>query len=68
MKLNKNVSQLSYFGCISILEQLPHVVMSSFNDCPNIKETTQLMRECIQLNLNNGSLDEIEVIIVLSGE
>jgi len=68
MKLDKNVQQLSYFGCVSILEQLPHVVMSSFNDCPNIKEATQLMRECIQLNLNNSSLDEIEVIIVLSGE
>jgi len=68
MKLNKNVQQLSYFGCVSILEQLPHVVMSSFNDCPNIKEATQVMKECIQINLNNDSLDEIEVIIVLSGE
>jgi len=68
MELNKNVSQLSYFGCVSILEQLPHVIMSSFNDCLNIKEATQVMKECIQINLNNGSLDEIEIIIVLSDE
>ncbi len=68
MKLNKNVSKLSYFGCVSILSELNHVVMSSFNDCGDMNETTQLMKECIQLNLNSGTLDEIEVIIVLSGE
>jgi len=68
MQLNKNVEKLSYFGCVSILSDLEHVSMRSFNDCGSKNEVTKLMKEVIQINLDNGSLDEIEVIIVLSGE
>jgi len=68
MKLNTNVSQLSYDGCVSILSELKHVVMSSFNDCYSDDEAHQLMKEVIQLNLDSGALDEIEVILTLSGE
>lgn len=68
MKLNKNVSQLSHEGCVSILSDLNHVVMSSFNDCDNQSEAHELMKEVIQLNLDSGQLDEIEIIIILSGE
>ena len=68
MKLNKNIEQLSYEGCISILSELNHVVMSSFNDCDNESEAHELMKEVIQINLNTGALDEIEIILILSGE
>lgn len=68
MQLDENVSKLSYEGCVSILKELKHVVMSSFNDCSSKKESLQLMKEVIQINLDNGTLDEIEIIITLSGE
>ena len=68
MKLNTNVSQLSYDGCVNILSELNHVVMSSFNDCYSKSEAHELMKEVIQLNLDSGALDEIEVILTLSGE
>lgn len=68
MKLNENVSKLSYESCISVLSELNHVVMSSFNDCDNEREAHELMKEVIQLNLDSGELDEIEIILTLSGE
>ena len=68
MEIDKNIKQLSYEGCFSILTDLPHVVMSSFNDCDTKREALQLMKEVIQINLNSGSLDEIEIILTLSGE
>lgn len=68
MEIDKNISELSYQGCISILKDLPHVVMSSFYDCDTKSEAHQLMKEVIQINLDNGKLDEIEIILTLSGE
>lgn len=68
MTINKNVQKLSYEGCISILQDLNHVTMSSFNVCESEDEAHQLMREVIQLNLDSGALDEIEILLTLSGE
>jgi hypothetical protein len=68
MKIDEDIQKLSHEGCVSILEELKHVVMSSFNDCGSKTESLQLMKEVIQINLNNGTLDEIEIILVLSGE
>jgi len=69
MTIDENVQKLSYTGCLSILEDLPHVVMGSIFDCTDSKEdVTELMKEVIQCNLDSGQLDEIEILIVLSGE
>lgn len=67
MKIDNNVLQLSIEGCKSILSDLRHVSLVSFNDC-NDSEVLTLMREVIQLNLNDGLLDEIEILLVLKGE
>jgi len=69
MEIDKSVQKLSYEGCLSILEDLPHVVLSSIFDCVDSKEdATESMKAVIQCNLNDGLLDEIEILIVLSGE
>lgn len=69
ISISESVQNLSFKGCISLLEDIKHVVMSSFFDLGQTKEETlQEMKEVIQLNINSGFLDEIEVLIVLSGE
>ena len=68
MLISKEVLKLSFTGCKSILEDLNHVSMNSFNCCDTKQERLQLMKQVIQININEGLLDEIEVLIVLSGE
>jgi len=67
--LSEDVNKLSLDGCISILKDIEGIRMHSFYCLgQDAEETLQDMKECIQLNLDNGDLDEIEVLIVLSGE
>lgn len=68
MQVNSNIQKLSYEGCVNILSELKHVVMSSFNDCNDKDEAHELMKQVIQHNLNDGLLDGIEILITLSGE
>lgn len=65
--MNANVSKLSYQGCLSILKDLPHVSLNSFNCCGDA-EKLNFMKQVIECNINDGLLDEIEVILTLSGE
>jgi hypothetical protein len=68
-KISESVQKLSFEGCVSILEDIDHVVMNSFYDLSQTKkESLKEMKEVIQININNGFLDEIEILIVLSGE
>jgi hypothetical protein len=55
------VRSVSYEGLLSILINLDHVVMSTI-------ECREDAEHVIQCNLDDGLLDEIELMIVLSGE
>ena len=59
--MNELIKQISDEGLLSILSDLDHVVMSTI-------ESREDMEGVIQCNLDSGLLDEIELMIVLSGE
>jgi hypothetical protein len=61
MVISENVLMLSDEGIISILRDAEHVNL--FGD-----ESLTELREILQINLDMGDIDEIEVLIVLSGE
>ncbi len=61
MLISKSVQQLSAEGIINILSNADHVRL--FGD-----ESRDELEQILQLNLNDELIDEIEVIIELSGE
>lgn len=60
-QLSSLVNKVSIEGVISILKDYNHINL--FGD-----ETALELRQILQINLDNELIDEIELIIVLSGE
>lgn len=61
MTIQDNIKQLSDSGLISILEEAEHVQLITLN-------TREDFENVLQININEGLIDEIEILIVLSGE
>ncbi len=61
MLVSASVKKLSVSGLINILSSHSHVNLAT---C----ESKMELQECLQCNLNDGLIDEIEVILELSGE
>jgi hypothetical protein len=59
--MNSIIKEISTEGLMSVLRSLDHVVIETI-------ETREDAESVIQCNLDDGLLDEIELIIVLSGE
>jgi len=61
MSINKSIKQLSNEGLLSILNSKDWICLD--------ENTTRIEGEQIlQLNIDNGLIDEIEILIVLEGE
>lgn len=61
MVIQASITELSTQGIINILNEASHV--SLFGD----EDRTEL-EEILQLNINDGLIDEITIILELSGE
>lgn len=61
MEINKEIKETSMQGIINILSGHDHVKL--FGD-----ESREELEQILQLNINDGLIDEIELILELSGE
>jgi hypothetical protein len=61
MFITESITKLSTTGIVNVLSNYSHVRL--FND-----ESREELEQILQLNLNDGLIDEIDVIIELSGE
>ncbi len=61
MEILNSIKELSTQGIINILSSHKHV---NIDTC----ETVQELQEVLQCNINDGLIDEIEIILELSAE
>lgn len=61
MNISKEVKLLSTEGIVSILNEHSHVILDTI-------EGREELEQVLQINLNDGLIDEIEVLTVISGE
>ena len=61
VKISSSIKRLSTDGIISILKEYSHIKL--FSD-----ESRNELEQILQLNIDSDIIDEIEVIIALSGE
>jgi len=61
MNISKEVKLLSTEGIVSILSEHSHVILDTI-------EGREELEQVLQINLNDGLIDEIEVLTVISGE
>ena len=59
--MNTLIKQLSTEGLRSILEDHSHIAINTLHNREDYEQV-------LQINLNDGLIDEIELITVLSGE
>lgn len=61
MQILNSIKQLSTSGIVNILSNHPHVILDSI-------DTREELEQVLQLNVNEDLIDEIEIILELSGE
>ncbi len=61
MQISDSIKQLSTSGIVNILSLYSHVRIETI-------DTREELEQVLQLNVNEGLIDEIDIILELSGE